>query len=110
MKGQHFISISACIMAGKPELREIFRRFPEVADRLEEWEAKVSRASRRGVSTFMAADKLPGRDDRRSNIRAVVEWTKTARGGRQFDLLGAIEHDEFEEEPGRCVSRYSVCE
>jgi 3'-phosphoadenosine 5'-phosphosulfate sulfotransferase (PAPS reductase)/FAD synthetase len=108
--GMKRVGCMPCIMAGKDELREIFRRFPDVVERLEEWEALVSKASRRGISTFMAADKIPGKADNRAHIRAIEAWTRTGRGGRQFDMMAAIGDSEFETSPDRCVSRYSVCE
>lgn len=38
-----------------------------------------------------------------STIWRVVEWSKTTRGGKQYDLL----HDE---EPKACASAYGLCE
>lgn len=65
--------------------------------------AAVAAASKRGASSF-----FPAPDDRRGdlqgrNIHERVEWSKTSRGGRQFDMLDAIP-------PPRCSSFYQLCE
>lgn len=39
-----------------------------------------------------------------STIWSVVEWSKTTRGGKQYDLLAASE------EPKACSSAYGLCE
>lgn len=37
-------------------------------------------------------------------IDAVVEWSRTTRGGRQYDLLADLA------EPTSCSSAYGLCE
>ena len=39
-----------------------------------------------------------------ANIDAVVEWSKTSRGGKQFDFL------RIENEGPQCSSIYGLCE
>ena len=39
-----------------------------------------------------------------SGIKSVVEWSKTSRGGKQYDLLHATE------ETKACASAYGLCE
>jgi 3'-phosphoadenosine 5'-phosphosulfate sulfotransferase (PAPS reductase)/FAD synthetase len=95
-----------CINVNKPELREIAMRWPHVIDRIAAWERSVGDCSKRGFSTFMT--DAHGAQDRREifadlNIRSRVEWAKTTRGGRQFDLL-------LDEEPKACASAYGLCE
>lgn len=95
-----------CINCGKDELREIAMRYPEEIDRIAEWEQKVGACSKRGYSTFMTDGH--GAKDLRViyadlNIRARVEWSKTTRGGQQYDLLA-------DAEPKACASDYGLCE
>lgn len=92
-----------CIMARKDEILEISQRWPHHIDRIREWEHVVSLCSKRGISTFFASDKVPGKGDMRANIDAVVEWSKTGRGGIQYDMLR-------QEEPPACSSMYGLCE
>lgn len=97
-----------CINCSKPELRAIAARFPEHPARIAEWEQLVGQCSKRGYSTFMA-DAHPAKDRRQTfadlNIWARVEWSKTSRGGRQFNLLDEVENDDL-----GCSSSYGLCE
>ena len=45
-----------------------------------------------------------------NNIDAVIEWTRTSRGGKQFDLLQAIARAETEEVGLMCESAFGLCE
>lgn len=90
-----------CINSRKEEVRVINARFPGELARVEEWESVVSLTSKRGVSTFFAADKTPGTGDTRSHIKAVINWSKTAYGGKQYLLPFG--------EPA-CSSVYGLCE
>lgn len=105
--GMTRVGCMPCINVAKAELREIAARWPEVIDRIERWELIVGACSKRGFSTFMA-DAHPARDRRAIfadlNIRARVEWAKTTRGGKQYDLLSE------NEEPKACASAYGLCE
>lgn len=106
-KGMGRVGCMPCINARKEEIREIALRWPEHPNRIAEWERRVSDCSKRGYSTFMA-DAHPAQDRREVfadlNIRARIEWSKTTRGGQQFDLLGN------NEEPKECASSYGLCE
>jgi 3'-phosphoadenosine 5'-phosphosulfate sulfotransferase (PAPS reductase)/FAD synthetase len=103
-----------CINSQKGEIALVAKHTPQIIDRLREWERLVSLVCRRDQSageayaTFFAMDKTPGDDDdwSRSAIDKVVEWTKTSRGGRQFDLIQAIER----EDSPSCFSQYALCE
>lgn len=102
--GMGRVGCMPCIHATKAEIKEIAARFPEELGRLKEWEQLVRMASKRGAATFFAADKTPGEGDTRSDIESVVQWARTSRGGRQYDLL--VTDDAA---PG-CSSIYGLCE
>lgn len=102
-----------CVNVGKGELKEIFTRFPEVVERINDWEFAVSAASKWNNSTFFTStiDPMNAERDNRlitiesHGIYAVKDWALTTRGGRQFDLL-------FDDKPNTaCSSIYAaVCE
>ena len=63
---------------------------PAKVDILEDWETRVSLATPSGQSTFfMARDlKIPGPFHHSTHgIRQKIDWSKTAHGGRQYELL-----------------------
>ncbi|MOA50224.1 hypothetical protein D3C78_1732170 [compost metagenome] len=99
-----------CINCGKDELREIANRWPEEVDRVREWERLVSMASKSGSSTFLTAvnDPTVSSSDAISaethGIDRMVEWSRTARGGLQFDLIAAAYDGTA------CSSAYGLCE
>lgn len=106
-----------CINARKKEIGIIARHSPEKIDIIRDWERRVSLVSRRDAgsgaySTLFSADKVPGDadDHERAAIDKVVEWTRTTRGGRNFDMLQAIEDSEVEEFGYQCDSEYGLCE
>lgn len=104
-KGMGRVGCMPCINAAKGELREIALRWPEHIERIAEWERIVCACSKRGFSTFMS--DADDRKDRRAifadlSIWSRVEWSKTTRGGKQFDLLA-------DDEPQACASSYGLC-
>lgn len=108
-QGMGRVGCMPCIHARKDELLEISKRFPEEIERVERWERLVADASKRGMSTFFAAVQddptAAGKKISHENfgIWRMVEWSKTARGGRQYDFL------RIEEGPS-CSSIYGLCE
>lgn len=101
--GMGRVGCMPCINAGKDETREIAKRFPQHIDRIEAWELIVGGASRRQEASFFASP-----DDNRGvlmgrGIRDVVQWSRTSRGGRQFNIFA-------DEEPSGCSSSYGLCE
>lgn len=108
-QGMGRVGCMPCIHCRKDELKEIARRWPEEVQRVAEWERLVGECSKRGLSSFFASDKTPGehvgqRDIPMPNIHAVVEWSKTSRGGSQYVL-------PISEEPlEMCSSIYGLCE
>lgn len=89
-----------CINAGKAELFEIARRFPDEIKRVAEWEKIVGMASKRQAASFFKHDAIAG-----NGIEARVEWSKTTRGGRMYDLIKLAEMENTS-----CSSQYGLCE
>lgn len=93
-----------CINCGKDEIRNVAQRRPEAIDRLREWERLVSLASKRGASSFFPNPNRESHLNRRG-IDNVVEWAKTGRGGKQYDMLYSNP-----EPPAACASSYGLCD
>jgi 3'-phosphoadenosine 5'-phosphosulfate sulfotransferase (PAPS reductase)/FAD synthetase len=113
-QGMGRVGCMPCINCRKDELREIALRFPEVIDRIDRWERLVQQASKRGAATFFAgsnAVSVRGPIAEMSalqvmeiaSIRQAVEWSKTARGGIQYDLMIATDATT-------CSSSYGLCD
>lgn len=106
-----------CINARKKEIGLIARISPDKIDIIRDWERRVSLVSRRDAgggaySTLFSADKVPGDPDdhERASIDKVVAWTKTSRGGRNFDMLQLLADQQAEEDGAFCDSEYGLCE
>lgn len=108
LQGMSRVGCMPCINCNKGELRTIAARFSHHIERISDWERIVGACSKRGFSTFMT-DAHPARDRREVfadlNIWTRIEWSKTSRGGKQFNLL-----DEQENEGGGCSSSYGLCD
>lgn len=97
----------ACINCRKDEVRLIADLTPDHIARMREWERLVAQASKYGEATFFPAmtdsfDRT--RRDRYSGIDGIVEWSRTSRGGRHFDLF-------FQQQAGGgCTSDLGLCE
>lgn len=91
-----------CMNCGKKEIKGVALRRPAAIERLHQWEKLVGQACKRGVSSFFPN---PHRDDamEKNGIHNIVQWAKTTRGGRQFDLIP-------ETDPGACTSSYGLCD
>jgi 3'-phosphoadenosine 5'-phosphosulfate sulfotransferase (PAPS reductase)/FAD synthetase len=103
-QGMGRVGCMPCVNAAKDEILEISKRFPEQFDRIEEWEAIVSQVSKKSNATFFSS---PGDNDtanERGNIRRIVEWSQTKRGGRLMDWI------RINEDPKACASAYGLCE
>lgn len=109
-QGMGRVGCMPCIMCRKNELSEIARRFPEVVERLAEWEELVAACGKRGSATYFPSVTAGERGESEGvhytthGIRAAVEWSMTTRGGVQFDLFKAT--DPIPE----CSSHYGLCE
>lgn len=99
-QGMNRVGCMPCINTSKDELWNVAERFPEHIARVLEWEAIVSEASKRGQATFFHAIDPAAQPD----IRSFVDWSKTERGGTQFDLLKSAGVA-----PG-CASSYGLCD
>jgi 3'-phosphoadenosine 5'-phosphosulfate sulfotransferase (PAPS reductase)/FAD synthetase len=95
-----------CINCGKNEIAKADQHFPEVITRIREWERIVALVSRRQSASFMP----PMIASTPNSIDQAVEWSKTSRGGRQFDLLQRLRRDQADEEGAMCESAYGLCE
>lgn len=106
-----------CINCRKGELREIAARFPEHIDKIEQWENAVSQASKRGAATFFKAtnanqqagdvkEMSPEQIAAVAGIRQNVEWSRTTRGGMQYDLIAS----DGEADAASCSSSYGLCD
>ena len=111
-QGMGRVGCMPCIMARKGELAEIAKRFPEEFDRVAQWEVLVSQVAKRGVSTFFDG-RVPANVLDDDNIQHEThgmsfwkEYATTSRGGRQQDLIHAIELVEVPV----CSSVYGLCE
>jgi len=100
--GMSRVGCMPCINVSKDELLEISKRFPEHIDRISEWEAVVSEASKRGVSTFIPSPEDRG-DGKIKDIHQRVQWARTERGGVNLSLFRDLP-------PESCASRYGLCE
>lgn len=104
-QGMGRVGCMPCVMCRKSELHEISKRFPEVINRIRKWEAIASKASKHQQTTFFGYTKSAvQKGSANIGIDAVVEWSKTEHGGRQFGLF-----NDNEEIPS-CASLYGLCE
>ena len=110
-QGMGRVGCMPCIHARKDELLEISRRFPEEIERVAEWERIAAKASKRGMATFFPgvqadpSSRLAAISHENHGVWQMVEWSKTSRGGRQYDLLRA-DNDNVP----LCTSIYGLCE
>jgi 3'-phosphoadenosine 5'-phosphosulfate sulfotransferase (PAPS reductase)/FAD synthetase len=109
LQGAGRVGCMPCINCQKIELRHIALRWPQEIERVREWERIVSLASQHGSSTFFNTSTDPTVDECDAinadeyGIGRMVEWSMTARGGRQFDIFARAEIEG-------CSSSYGLCE
>jgi len=89
-----------CVNVRKNELRSIADRWPEHVERIAQWEAAVSAASKLGASSFLHhPDGFAF-----ARIEEMVRWSRTSRGGQQYAMF-------FDQQPGGgCNSDLGLCE
>lgn len=110
LQGMGRVGCMPCIHARKDELLEISKRFPQEVERVREWESLVAQASKRGAATFFPAVQ----DDPAAKGKPVsaethgidnfIEWSKTSRGGRQYDMFRMLDDSHA------CSSIHGLCE
>jgi 3'-phosphoadenosine 5'-phosphosulfate sulfotransferase (PAPS reductase)/FAD synthetase len=93
-----------CVNSGKEEVRQWDLRDRDHIERLDEWEQIVSEVSKHSSATFFASRGDNDSALERGGIWQVVQWSKTTRGGKQFDLLTQLD------ESTSCSSAYGLCE
>ena len=70
-----------CIMCRKAEIRLINDFYPEVFQKIGEWEKAVSASAKRDSGSFF----FPF-ESGRTTLADHIEWSKTSRGGKQYQL------------------------
>ena len=90
------VGCAPCINANKEDVRQWAACFPQMIDKIREWEHRNER-------TFFAPC-VPGKEI--NFVDEVVSWAKTSRGGKQFNLPMI----EAEAALGTCSSKYGLCE
>jgi 3'-phosphoadenosine 5'-phosphosulfate sulfotransferase (PAPS reductase)/FAD synthetase len=115
--GMSRVGCSTCIMVRKRELRSWAMRFPAEVERVRQWERLVGLVSRRTATlgtpaSLLAAAMVPGdRDDHgRATIDKAIAWSRTTRGGRNYDVLVELEQRQADEDGLFCDSEYGLCE
>ncbi|PRH13525.1 phosphoadenosine phosphosulfate reductase domain-containing protein [Burkholderia gladioli] len=103
-EGMSRVGCMPCINAQKAEIREIARRFPEHVERVAAWERLVSEVCRPFSPVSFFHMGTTGHMGQATTVLQVVEWSKTTRGGRQYDLLADAEPATA------CSSAYGLCE
>lgn len=101
LKGATRVGCWPCIYARKAEIRMVAETDPARIDRLRELEEKVSAGAGEQRGWFQAKTEEDGGFPPWP-IDKVVEWSKTAHGGRQFELFAP------DREPG-CF-RWGLCD
>lgn len=103
-QGMGRVGCMPCINCRKDELLEISRRFPEAIERIRMWEDAVKQASKLKAATFFSAPSDDNEWSAKQTIDRRVEWAKTSRGGKQYDMLRVIDDAPL------CSSIYGLCE
>lgn len=85
------VGCAPCINSNKDDILNWYLRFPEMIDKIREWEKRSGR-------TFFAP-MVPGLIT--NDIDQVIEWAKTERGGKVLRVLN---------DPPACESKYGLCE
>ncbi len=103
-QGMGRVGCMPCINCRKDELLEISKRFPEVIERIRQWEEAVKQASKLHAATFFSAPSDDNEWAAQQTIDKRVEWARTSRGGHQYDMLRS------DNEGPVCTSIYGLCE
>lgn len=98
------VGCAPCINSGKDDVKNWSDRFPEMIDKIRGWEKRTG-------FTFFApcVPCIRPRIDARGKLSIhnyvdeVVEWARTDRGGRQFNIFNNLERPA-------CESKFGLCE
>jgi 3'-phosphoadenosine 5'-phosphosulfate sulfotransferase (PAPS reductase)/FAD synthetase len=90
------VGCSPCVNSTKEDIREWSARFPEMVEKVRQWEAET------GKNFFPPC--VPS--GHYAMVDEVIAWSRTTRGGKQF-ALPLVEADAAS---GTCVSKYGLCE
>lgn len=108
--GMYRVGCMPCINSRKEEVYRISQRFSEHINRIRQWEALVSQASKCGGSTFFHKSGMSEKTKAsrsaiayESGIDSIVRWSHTMRGGKHFDMLKLLPLPA-------CQSEYGLCE
>jgi 3'-phosphoadenosine 5'-phosphosulfate sulfotransferase (PAPS reductase)/FAD synthetase len=85
------VGCAPCINSNKQDILNWHLRFPEMIDKVREWEQRT------GYTFF----RMPAEDGRYRFVDEIVAWAKTTHGGKQLAILW---------EPPSCDSDYGLCE
>jgi 3'-phosphoadenosine 5'-phosphosulfate sulfotransferase (PAPS reductase)/FAD synthetase len=105
------VSCAPCIYSTKPDLRVMLT--PDVVDRLEDWERRVSACSKTGKAAFFAGKELAGAHLgkvhplvfwKRHQIDAIQHWSEKPTRFNPGDW------NAFEAEESACTSEWGLCE
>lgn len=80
-QGFNRVGCFPCIMCRKAEIKMISELYPEVFEKLAEWELAVSKTSKSGSGTFFHIE------NGKETLADWIEWSKTSRGGKQYPLI-----------------------
>jgi 3'-phosphoadenosine 5'-phosphosulfate sulfotransferase (PAPS reductase)/FAD synthetase len=90
------VGCAPCVNSGKEDILLWLTRFPEMIEKVRTYEQET------GVTFF--PPMVPGKHEGYNFIDEVIEWAKTDRGGRQFNIFrGNVERPT-------CESKYGLCE
>ena len=99
--GMHRVGCFPCIMARHAELRTIFKRMPEMVDKIAGWEAEVQ-----------AAAEAQGKTKEGSTLFSTADYSFPMTGIR--DLAAYLDTGQelpgMEQDVGGCMSVYGLCE
>jgi hypothetical protein len=113
------VGCAPCINSGKDDILLWSSRFPEMIDKIREWERRVGRTffppiipTGKRFKPILGEDPKVAKKRNRSESRRhgfideVIEWAKTVHGGKQYSLP-LLQADV---ESGMCMSKYGLCE
>lgn len=91
------VGCAPCINSSKEDILNWATRFPEMIDKVRQWEKQVGRS-------FFPPNLVPGVQV--AFVDEIVAWSKTSHGGKKIPLP----FFQAEAESGSCVSKYGLCE